>query len=108
MMITGRVENDIGFISIIGDIDMFNSQRAKKELWEFIYNKKIVGMRIDMRDCRYLDSSGVGVLFAYVKMLKRTGVDVWVTQMADRVLSIIKLGGLDKYFLGDNYENVKK
>jgi len=35
MMITGRVENDMGFISVIGDIDMFNSQSAKKRAVEF-------------------------------------------------------------------------
>ena len=108
MMITGRVENEIIFISIIGDIDMFNSQLAKKELWDTVQNKKIVGLRIDMRDCSYLDSSGVGVLFSFIKMLKKSNVHVWVTEVTESVLSIIKLAGLDRYFLGENYESAKK
>ena len=61
-----------------------------------------------MRDCNYLDSSGVGVLFAFIKMLKKSRIHVWVTGVSERVLSIIKLGGLDKYFFGENYEDTKK
>ena len=107
MMIVSRVENEIIFISILGDIDMFNSQLAKKELWGCVQNKKLVGLRIDMRDCGYLDSSGVGALLSFVKMLKKSGIHTWVTNVTSRVLSIIKLAGLDKYFLGENYESIK-
>ena len=105
---SGKIENDIAFISIIGDIDMFSSQKIKKELWDFVHNKKIVGVRIDMRDCNYLDSSGVGVLFAFVNMMKKSGVHIWTKEMTDRVLTTIKLAGLDKFFLDENYESDKK
>jgi len=107
-IISGRVENEILFISIAGDIDMFTSGITKKELWNSIQNKKLEGVRVDLRDCNYIDSSGIGILISFIKLLKKSGTTVWVEGTNEEILTTLKLASLEKLFLGFNYESDKK
>lgn len=98
MIVTGRVESDITFISVSGDIDMFNSKIFEDELYRLVNKEQTGGVKIDLKGSNYMDSSGLGVLFAVIKRLRRAGIQVWVTNVNEKITSVIELAGLDKIF----------
>ena len=106
--ITGRVENDIYFLSVIGDIDMFTSKSFKEQLYKHIWKTQTGGVQINLMNVNYMDSSGIATLFAFVKTLKKTGVQIWITNVNDRIQSIMALAGFGKFFFGAEYEYSKK
>ena len=106
MNITGRAENDITFVTITGDIDMFNAKQFKEELYGQLWKQETGGMRLDMRDVNYMDSSGLGVLFAFVKAVKKTGKIIWVTNLNDKITNVIILAGMNKIIFGTTDEGI--
>lgn len=108
MMITGKIENDITFVSVTGDIDMFNSKIFKEDLYAQLWKKDTGAMRIDMREVNYMDSSGLGVLFAFAKMMKKNRKMIWITNLNDKIKNVIVLAGMDKMILGEPYESSLK
>ncbi len=106
--ITGRVENDINFLTVIGDIDMFTSKSFKEQLYKHIWKSKTGGVQINLMNVNYIDSSGLAVLYSFTKMLKKTGVQIWISNANDRIQNIIALAGFGKYFFGAEYEYRKE
>ena len=100
MRTTSQAENDILFVSVTGDIDMWNAKKFKENLYDELWKEKIGGVRLDMRDVNYMDSSGLGVLFAFIKAVKKMGKIVWVTNLNDKITSTIVLAGMDKEIFG--------
>ena len=97
-IVSGNIIDGIGNISILGYIDMFSNAKMKSELWALVYNRNVTHLSIDLRDVGYIDSSGIGTLMSFIKMLRQSGAKVKVINLQDKVYSVIRLANLNKFF----------
>ena len=95
------LNNEIGRITIIGDIDMFASKQLKQDLWNAIQNKKITHLDLDFQDVGYIDSTGIGTMMSFIKMMRQSGVKVYVINISGRIEITLSLAGLIKFFCGE-------
>jgi len=99
--VIGHIADGVYYITIIGNIDMFSCKLVKERLYSLIWKtEKTYSTRIDLLDCHYIDSSGLGVLLGFVRMVKNAGKIVWIEGANQKVMDIIILAGLDEFFFG--------
>ena len=98
-IVSGQIQDEIYHISILGDIDMFAVKEIKSKLWDMVQNKKFTELYLDFQNVNYIDSTGIGTIMNFVKMLRQYGTKVKVEKVRDRVQTVLSLAGLDKFFM---------
>jgi anti-sigma B factor antagonist len=98
-IVSGHIEDEICHVSILGDIDMFTSKEIKSELWELVQNKKFTELYLNFQNVNYIDSTGIGSIMHFVKMLRQYGTKVKVENIKDRIRTVLCLAGLEKFFM---------
>ena len=103
-VISYNLENEKLLIKIEGEVDVYTSIDLKKELTRLIEsdNKKLI---IDLENVSYMDSSGLGVLVALLKELKKIGGELKLISLPISVKKIFDLTRLTKFF--DIYNNLE-
>lgn len=102
---TNQLENGYLLVKIIGEVDVYTSIDLKKELSKLIdadKNKLI----IDLLKVNYMDSSGLGVLVALLKQIKKKGGTLKLVNLPVSVKKIFDLTRLTKFF--DIYETLEE
>jgi anti-sigma B factor antagonist len=91
-------ENDSSVSIVVkGDIEMMTIKEFKDKLLA-LGKDKDKDIELDMGDVNYIDSSGVGVLISLLKLQKKKGKTVVITQVSDKVLNVLKLSSLADVF----------
>lgn len=91
-------ENDSKvMISVTGDIEMMSIKEFKEKLLK-LGQETEKDIEIDLANVDYIDSSGVGVLISLLKLQKRKGKSVVITEVSDKVLNVLKLSSLADVF----------
>jgi anti-sigma B factor antagonist len=97
MKITFRDLGKHKVIQVSGDIYLYHVSTLKKAIFSMTDGSHH-SVIIDLKNIRYMDSSGVGILMAGVmKMREHKGTLALLTPDKD-VLDIIKLAMMDKFF----------
>lgn len=96
---------DIKIIELEGEVDVYTSMNLKKELNNLIDNgsKKII---INLKKVIYMDSSGLGVLVAVLKKIKKDEGSMKITNLSSSIKKIFELTRLTKFF--EIYEEEKE
>jgi anti-anti-sigma factor len=100
-IVSSQIQDEICYVSILGDIDMFTAKEIKSELWELVQNKKFTELYLDFQNVGYIDSTGIGTIMSFVKMLRQYGTNVKVEKVKARVQTVFSLAGLEKFFTGN-------
>ena len=96
-IIANNLESGELLVKIEGEVDVYTSIDLKKELTRLIEanQNKII---IDLENVNYMDSSGLGVLVALLKELKKNGGDLKLISLPVSVKKIFDLTRLTKFF----------
>ncbi len=84
-------------IEIEGEVDVYTSIELKRELNEIIDNgtKKII---INLDKVTYIDSSGLGVLVAILKRIRKEKGNLKLLKLTQNVKKIFEITRLTKFF----------
>ncbi|MBN2838307.1 MAG: STAS domain-containing protein [Fusobacteriaceae bacterium] len=103
--VSNKIENNNLLVKIEGEVDVYTSIDLKKELSKYIEDgeRSII---IDLDQVNYMDSSGLGVLVAVLKELKKVGGDLKLINLPLSVKKIFDLTRLTKFF--SIYKNLEE
>jgi anti-anti-sigma factor len=84
-------------VHLAGDIDVVQAGRLRDRLLTLVQNKD-AGLVVDLTDVRYIDSSGVNVLFELAERLGEGQIEFAVVVpeggLVERVLRIVDIGSV--------------
>ena len=81
-------------VRLAGELDHSSADRVRRELDELILDPKIKRLIFDMKELRFMDSSGIGLLIGRYKQMHRRGGTVAVARADARVDRIFEMAGL--------------
>ncbi|NLK63053.1 MAG: STAS domain-containing protein [Fusobacteria bacterium] len=92
-----KINNEIISVLLEGDVDVYTSVSLKKELNNIIEqgNDKIL---IDLGKTTYMDSSGLGVLVAILKLLKKNNGQMKIVELTPTIKKVFELTRLSNFF----------
>ncbi len=97
LKITSKVEDKTALLSITGEVDMFSSPEARKEIANLV-KKEIPRIVVDLSGVSYMDSSGVATLIEGLQMCNKYDGKLVVAGLRDNVREVFELTKLDKIF----------
>ncbi|MCL5035960.1 MAG: STAS domain-containing protein [Chloroflexi bacterium] len=92
-----KVEEGLGIVDILGEIDVYTSSWVKEAIAEFIKegNYNII---INLEGVRYIDSTGLGVLIGALKRVKEHEGSISLICTNPQIKKIFNITGLSKIF----------
>ena len=91
-------EKECWTVSIVGEVDIFNSADMKKSLTELI-NQKKTDIVLDCKYLDYIDSTALGALVGVLKNVKSYGGSIYLRNVKPNLGKLFKITNLDKVFL---------
>jgi len=92
------VQNGVNFISVAGDIEMFDITEFKKTLYGLLRSPNYAIVELDLGRVNYIDSSGLAALVGFAKTVRREGRKFRLLRMRAQVADLVHLAGLDTFF----------
>ena len=96
MEIKKRNEAGHSIISLVGEVDLHYSPRAREEILNTLKDKQNV--LIDLSEVSYIDSSGIASLVEGYQMSKKAGQSFGLLNISNAALQVLKLARLDSVF----------
>ncbi len=98
MQIAARPIDDGTILDISGDIDLAHSPVMRKTLLGEIKEKKMKKVFLNMKDVRYIDSSGIATLVEGLKASRELGTRLILFGLSKSVREVMELARLQKIF----------
>jgi len=96
MECTARIEGDFSIVSLAGEIDLYCSADARKEILQQLSEEKSV--IVDLSQVKYIDSSAIASLVEGLQMAKKSNLNFSLVAVSEPAMQVIKLARLDKVF----------
>lgn len=97
LTLDSEVQGDWQVVSVVGELDVYNSPKLRDELSAFIDSGKSKVI-IDMRGVEFMDSSGLGVLVSALRRLRDAGGTLRLVGSQASLTRVLAITGLDKLF----------
>jgi anti-sigma B factor antagonist len=91
-------ENDAIKVFLSGEIDIYNTQKLKDELYKIVDDNK-TNIKMDCENLEYIDSTGLGVLVGILKKVKEHNKEIYVYNLKDSIKKLFLITGLEKLFI---------
>jgi len=105
VQIAARNANDGVILDISGDIDLANSPAMRKVLLGEIKEKHTRKVYLNLKNVRYIDSSGIASLVEGLKASRDNGARMILYGLSPSVREVMELSRLQKIFeIYDNEE----
>lgn len=91
MQVTSMVKDGCKIIHLIGELDECSAEYVRKTIDKSLMDKNYSYVLFDMKDLKFMDSTGIGVLLGRYKILKKMGINVCIgncNKQIDRILSM--------------------
>ena len=109
MQISTRQSGQATVVDVTGDIDLYNSPEVRRVLLDAIRDKKAPRVVVNLKDVRYIDSSGVASLVEGLKMARNTSCRFMLYGLSPAAREVLELSRLIKVFeVFDNEEAALK
>ena len=95
--IKSEIKENIGFIIVEGEVDMFSSPGLRDELVPF-FEKGINGIIVDLSGVSFMDSSGIATLVEGLQWSKKGNKEFVLTGLGTNVMNALSLTKLDNVF----------
>ena len=92
-----RKNKDVFIIDVAGEMDLYNSYKIK-ELVMKMMERQVKSVVINMEEVEYIDSSGIGALIHIYSTMKKSGCQLYITNIHGSVKKVIELTKLIGYF----------
>jgi len=83
-------------VSLSGEIDHHNAAVLRLEADEAIQSSLAPNVRLDFGEVTFMDSSGIGFVLGRYRIVESYGGNVEVTNLSQRIYSMMQLAGLEK------------
>ena len=103
MQISTRQSGTSTIVDVVGDIDLYNSPEIRKVLLETIRDKRVPRVVINLKEVRYIDSSGVASLVEGLKISRNVNSRFILFGLSPAAREVLELSRLIKVF--EVYEN---
>lgn len=102
-------ENDILILQIKGDLVGDDIGPRLVEVVSDAVNEKIRTCIIDLKEVRYISSSGIGVLITMLTKMRNVGGEVYLTSPSEHVKKLLIITKLNNIFtVYDSVDEAKK
>ena len=88
--------SDIYIINVTGEMDLYNSYKLKDLIIKML-DKKVNKFIINLNDVEYIDSSGIGALIFICSTLKKSNLNLYISNIRGSVKKVIELTKLTGY-----------
>ncbi len=88
--------DDIYIINVNGELDLYNSYKLKDLVIKML-DKKVFKFIINLNDVEYIDSSGIGALIFICSTLKKSNLNLYISNIRGSVKKVIELTKLTGY-----------
>ena len=78
-----------------GEIDHHSAVSARGEIDTEIDRVKATGLKLDLSDISFCDSSGLGLVMGRLKKMRSVGGTASVINPSERVEKVLRLAGID-------------
>ena len=95
--IKSEEKENIGVISVKGEVDMFTSPGLREKLLPF-FKKNVKGIIVDLSEVSFMDSSGIATLVEGLQWSKKAGRKFILTGLGTNVKNALELTKLDNIF----------
>jgi anti-sigma B factor antagonist len=105
VQISTRQAGNATVVDVVGDIDLYNSPEVRKILLDTIKEKKAARVVVNLKDVRYIDSSGVASLVEGLKVSRNHNARFMLYGLSPAAREVLELSRLIKVFeVFDNEE----
>ena len=98
MQISTRQSGTSTIVDVVGDIDLYNSPEIRKILLETIRDKRSPRVVINLKEVRYIDSSGVASLVEGLKVARNVNCRFVLFGLSPAAREVLELSRLIKVF----------
>jgi anti-sigma B factor antagonist len=98
VQIAFRVEDGYTIFDLSGDIDLAHSPQMRKALLGEIKEKKVPKVFLNMKNVRYIDSSGIASLVEGLKASREMSSRLILYALSTSVREVMQLSRLQKIF----------
>ncbi|MBP7737659.1 MAG: STAS domain-containing protein [Spirochaetes bacterium] len=88
-------DDDVIYITLIGEINLYTSKDFKNTLFEISQTKDKI-MDLDFSNVDYMDSAGIGVLISLYKIQSKRGKKLIIRKANDDIINFIRLSNLSE------------
>ncbi|MBI1749940.1 MAG: STAS domain-containing protein [Acidobacteria bacterium] len=103
MQISTRQSGTFTIVDVVGDIDLYNSPEVRKILLETLRDKRSPRVIVNLKEVRYIDSSGVASLVEGLKVSRNMNSRFILFGLSPAAREVLELSRLIKVF--EVYEN---
>jgi len=103
VQISTRQSGTSTIVDVVGDIDLYNSPEIRKVLLDTIRDKRVPRTIINLKEVRYIDSSGVASLVEGLKISRNVNSRFMLYGLSPAAREVLELSRLIKVF--EVYEN---
>lgn len=94
MQVLFKTEKDDLTVFLSGDIDHHTSRSIREEIDREMQKHMPKHLKLDFKNVRFMDSSGVGLVMGRYKTARVYGCTVSVAEMPPKVEKIMRMSGL--------------
>jgi len=98
VQISTRQSGKATIVDVSGDIDLYNSPEVRKVLLAALREKRAPRVIVNLREVRYIDSSGVASLVEGLKVSRELGSRLVLLGLSQAVRDVLELSRLNKVF----------
>ncbi len=91
-----RNEGPFTVIALSGEVDMYYSPQARKQILRALKHKQPV--LVDLSDVQYIDSSGVASLVEGYQLARTDDLEFALVGVSEAAMRVLQLARLDKVF----------
>jgi anti-sigma B factor antagonist len=103
VQISTRQSGTSTIVDVVGDIDLYNSPEIRKVLLETLRDKRVPRVVINLKQVRYIDSSGVASLVEGLKVSRNVNSRFILYGLSPAAREVLELSRLIKVF--EVYDN---
>ena len=93
-MVKSKLYDNTLYVTLNGELDEHNANNARKELDDLLMQKKYKQVVIDLSELDFMDSTGIGVLIGRYKLIKDTGIPIFISNPNRQVDKIFCMTGI--------------
>jgi anti-sigma B factor antagonist len=90
-------ENDkVVCLYLHGDLDLATAPQLREVLLPLAEKEK-KDVRVNLKDLHYMDSTGLGVFVAALKLRKAINEEIFIEEVPDKIQRIFQISGVAQY-----------